>query len=306
MIDVSKKVSVLDVANALSLTVVYSPRKLSDHYINSSYIGRLALYLMSSFARYEPANTVLVGLTEVEFLKRSNIGTQSKFLDVMRKIPPPLIVLNSNVSSNEKVVDFFKDFSVPIVKTDEDTLRFLCKYFNYINLKLAQSRTIHGVLMDIYGMGVLITGKSGIGKSECAVELIRRGHKFVADDAVQIKSVEKGSIIGMPPKNISNFLEIRGVGVINVKAMFGIYKIVPRKRIDMEIRLQEWDSFSNKDRLFLSPEETEIFETKIPRINVPVNAGRSVPVIIETAVMNLISRSMGYDATASLMSCLKY
>ena len=300
-----EKVSVLELVNELLLTAVYFPKEANNCYLKSKQISRLALCLMDSFARYEPVNPLMVGFTEIEFLRKSGIETQVKLVEVIRQSPPPLVILSEGVPLNDKCVDLFKDLSIPIVKTNEETLCFLCEYFEYMNFRLAKSQTIHGVLMDVYGMGVLITGKSGIGKSECAVELIRRGHKFVADDAVQIRFVKKGEIVGMPPKNISNFLEIRGVGVINVKSMFGVYRIVPLKKIDMEIRLQEWDSFSNKDRLFLSPNDTEIFGVKIPRVNVPVNVGRSIPVIIETAVMNMISRSFGYDATASLLSCLK-
>ncbi len=302
---IDKKISILDIIDTLSLKIIYCKGKISNYYVESAQVSRLALCLLNSFSKYEPANAMMVGLTEIEFLKKSSIEVQVQLLEKLYKTPPPLIVLSNNVSESEKCVKIFEGCSVPVVKTGDETLSFLSKYFEYLSLQLARSQTIHGVLMDIYGEGILITGKSGIGKSECAVELIRRGHKFVADDAVMIKAVNDKELVGMAPKNISNFLELRGIGVINIKTMFGVYKIKKQKKIKMEVRLQGWNEFSNRDRLFVFPEETEIFGIKIPRINIPVNSGRSIPVIIETAVMNAINRSKGYDATESLIRCLK-
>ena len=301
----NKGVSALDLVEELNLQCVHCPKKLSDYVIKSSEINRLALNLLDSFYTYDPKKSLLVGITELNFLKKTVISVQKDLLKHIYESQPPIIILTSNVDVGFDCIDILKVCDVPIARTSEPTDKFISNFFSYMTSRFAKKHTIHGVLMEIYSTGVLITGKSGIGKSESAVELIRRGHRFVSDDAVQVKILEDKHLIGEPPKNIRNFLEIRGVGVINVKSMFGMSLIKKAQKIHMEVHLQDLNFFSGKNRLFINAEYSEFFGVKIPRINIPVYPGRSVSTIIETAVMNAKNRAEGYDSTLSLISNLQ-
>lgn len=298
-------VSALDLVEELGLQCVHCPKKLSDYMVNSTEINRLALNLLDSFYTYDPKKCLLVGITELNFLKKTVISVQKDLLGHIYESPPPIIILTSNVDVGFDYIDIFKVCDVPIVRTREHTDKFVASFFSYMTSRFAKKHTIHGVLMEIYSTGVLITGKSGIGKSESAVELIRRGHRFVSDDAVQVKILEDKHLVGEPPKNIRNFLEIRGIGIINIKSMFGMSSIKKTQKIHMEVHLQDLNFFSGKNRLFINAEYSEFFGIKIPKINIPVYPGRSVSTIIETAVMNTKNRAEGYDSTLSLMNNLK-
>lgn len=300
-----KKISVLDLADDLELQLVGTKKKLGNFFIETLETSWLGGNLLDSFRYYDPRKILLVGISEIDFLKNSVISTQKKLLSCIYEACPPLIVFTSSVKVDDDTLKIFSPCGSPLFRTLDSTDEFIHKLFSYVSFNLAKEYTVHGVLMEIYGTGVLLTGGSGVGKSECAIELIRRGHKFVSDDAVQVKILSDNNIIGISPKNISNFIEIRGVGIINVKAMFGMSAIKETQKIHMEIHLQKLEFFSNKDRLLLEREYAEFFGVKIPKVTIPVYSGRSIPVIIETAVMNTKNRLAGYDATIGLLNNLK-
>lgn len=300
-----KKISVLDLAEDMGLEIVDTRKKLNNFFVTTSETNWLGINLLDSFSYYDPRKILLVGVSEINFLKNAIISTQKELLKYIYESCPPLIVFTSDVKIDDSLLKIFEPCGSPLFRTLVGTDEFISKLFSYVNFNLAKESTIHGVLMEIYGMGVLITGGSGIGKSECAIELIRRGHKFVSDDAVQVKVLNNDSLIGISPKNISNFIEVRGVGIINVKAMFGMAAIKETQKVHMEICLQKLELFSNKDRLLLKKEYSEFFGVKVPKVTIPVYSGRSIPVIIETAVMNTKNRLAGYDATIGLLNNLK-
>ena len=190
--------------------------------------------------------------------------------------------------------------NVPVYGSKQRTTRFQADAMQYLSNVMAPRQTIHGVLVDVHGVGVLITGESGVGKSEAALELVKRGHQLVADDVVDVKRVSETRLIGEAPEMIRYFMEIRGIGIIDIRAMYGIGAVIPSKSIDLVIHLEHWVRERNYDRLGLVEESTEILEVNIPRIVLPVRPGRNLAIVIEVAARNLRLRKQGYNAAKTL------
>lgn len=197
-----------------------------------------------------------------------------------------------------------KKYEVPLLKTQEETSPFLAALIAYLNKELAPRITRHGVLVEVYGEGVLITGESGAGKSEAAIELIKRGHRLIADDAVEIRKISDKTLMGNSPSNIRHFVELRGIGIIDARRIFGMGAVKPSEKIDMVIQLEAWDSTKAYDRLGLDNEYANILDVRVPAITVPITPGRNLAVIVETAAMNNRQKKMGYNAAKDLMISL--
>ena len=195
-------------------------------------------------------------------------------------------------------------YQVPLLRTKEETSPFLAALIDFLNRELAPRITRHGVLVEVYGEGILIVGESGAGKSETAIELIKRGHRLIADDAVELRKVSERTIEGSSPSNIRHFIELRGIGIINARRIFGMGAVKPKEKIDMVIQLEEWDPTKAYDRLGLDNEYTRILDVKIPVVIVPVTPGRNLAVIVETAAMNNRQKKMGYNGAKELMHSL--
>ena len=201
---------------------------------------------------------------------------------------------------HKEMIKLAQDHDVPIFGTDWVTTRFFVNAINYLSSALAPRSTIHGVLMDVYGIGVLLTGESGVGKSEAALELVKRGHQLVADDVVDIKKVSENRLIGESPETIRHFMEIRGIGIIDIRQMFGIGAVLMSKTIDMAIHLELWQEGKTYDRLGLKDSCTSIMGVQIPQIVLPVRPGRNLAVVIEVAARNLSLKRLGYSAAGEL------
>ncbi len=193
---------------------------------------------------------------------------------------------------------------MPLLKTDEDTSPFLAAMIENLNKELAPRITRHGVLVEVYGEGVLITGESGAGKSEAAIELIKRGHRLIADDAVEIRKISDNTLMGNSPSNIRHFVELRGIGIIDARRIFGMGAVKLSEKIDMVIQLEAWDSTKAYDRLGLDNEYANILGVRVPAMTVPITPGRNLAVIVETAAMNNRQKKMGYNAAKDLMISL--
>ena len=210
------------------------------------------------------------------------------------------VILTRNSNASAEMLKLAEEFETPVLRTSQPTSSFTSSLNAYLNVELAPRITRHGVLVEVYGQGVLILGESGVGKSETAVELIKRGHRLVADDAVEIKKVSSKSLIGVSPDIIRHFIEIRGIGIVDVKNIFGMGAVKESEKIDMIIHLEAWEKGKQYDRLGLVDEYTNILGLDIPSLTIPVKPGRNLAVIFEVAAMNNRQKRMGYNAAEEL------
>ena len=214
---------------------------------------------------------------------------------------PACVIISRGLECPKEILNLAPEYGVPVIRTQDTTSRSMAAIIAYLNIELAERITRHGVFVEVYGEGVLILGDSGVGKSETAVELIKRGHRLIADDAVEIKKTSSKSIVGSAPDNIRHFIELRGIGIVNARRIFGMGAVKLSEKIDMVIELEPWDSNKVYDRMGLENEYIEILGIKVPHTVVPVQPGRNLAIIIEVAAMNNRQKKMGYNAARELM-----
>lgn len=268
--------------------------------ITTPEVNRPALQLAGFFEHFDKERVQIIGNVECAFLdsmERQN--RQWVYEKLMSSGIPCLILCRGRVPDEDMVAAAMK-YGVPIVSTDEATSRFDAEIARWLNVQLAPSITIHGVLVDVYGEGVLIMGESGIGKSEAALELIKRGHRLVTDDVVEIRKVSDETLIGTAPAITKHFIELRGIGIIDVKALFGVESILDTANIDMVIKLEEWDREKEYDRLGLEDNYIEFLGNKVICYSIPIRPGRNLAVIVESASVNHRQKKMGYNAAQEL------
>ena len=278
---------------------------LEGRVINSNGVNRPALQLAGFFDYFENDKVQLVGVVEKAYLDRLEPMFRE---DVLRKLFSfgfPCLVVCNNLEIFPEAIAFAEEFGVPVFRTKQSETEFLTESNMWIAEKLAERVTIHGVLVDIYGVGVLIIGDSGIGKSEAALELIKRGHRLVADDADEIKKTSHSRLVGSCPDLIRYFIELRGIGVINVKELYGVSAIKQSQALDMVIRLEMWNENKVYDRMGLTDEYYEILGNKLPCNTIPVRSGRNIAAICEVAAMNSRQKKLGYNAAKVLSERLE-
>jgi HPr kinase/phosphorylase len=260
---------------------------------------------MAGFFEYFPAERIqLIGKTELSFYNTLTKTEQRHRMEMLCTDITPGIIVTRGFEVPEELIEFSERESVPVLRSDMKTTRFSSRVTNYLESKLAPTTAVHGVLVDIYGVGVLITGKSGVGKSETALELVKRGHRLVADDCVEIRQEDQDTLIGTAPELIEHLLEIRGLGIINVMTLFGAGAVRSNKRISLIINLELWEKNKQYDRLGLEDETQRIIDTDITKLTVPVRPGRNLAVIIEVASMNFRLKRMGMNAAQQFSSKL--
>lgn len=264
--------------------------------ITTSDISRPGIE-MAGFFDYYPAERIqLLGKTELSFFEKLNEADREYRMDQLCTDITPGIIVTRGMPIPKELIEASERESVPLMRTSMVTTRFSSRLTNYLESKLAPTTAVHGVLVDIYGIGVLITGKSGVGKSETALELVKRGHRLVADDCVEIRQEDQDTLVGHAPDLIEHLLEIRGLGIINVMTLFGAGSVRSHKRITLVISLELWDQNKQYDRLGLDEEKMRIIDTDITKLTVPVRPGRNLAVIIEVAAMNFRLKRMGVNA----------
>jgi len=289
------RVTVRDIVEKFNLELV-SGKDGINRPITTTDISRPGLELAGFFDYYPEERLQLLGKTELTFLNRLNETDQEQRLWRLCTEITPGIIITRGFPVPKVLMEASEKNSVPVMRTPITTTKILSQLTNYLELKLAPTTALHGVLVDVYGVGVLITGKSGVGKSETALELVKRGHRLVADDSVEIVEEEPGSLVGNAPELIEHLLEIRGLGIINVMTLFGAGAVRSYKKITLCINLEIWDPKKQYDRLGLEEEKMRIFDTEIPRLTIPVRPGRNLAVIIEVAAMNYRLKKMGVNA----------
>jgi HPr kinase/phosphorylase len=252
---------------------------------------------MAGYFEYYPAERIqLLGKTELSFFTQLSQNERISRMERLCTDITPAIIVTRGLEVPKELIEASERESVPVLQSNMKTTRFSSRLTNFLESKLAPTTAVHGVLVDIYGIGVLITGKSGVGKSETALELVKRGHRLVADDCVEIRQEDQDTLVGTSPDLIEHLLEIRGLGIINVMTLFGAGAVRSNKRITLVINLEIWDATKQYDRLGLDDEKMKIIDTEITKITVPVRPGRNLAVIIEVAAMNYRLKRMGVNA----------
>lgn len=290
-------VTVKMLVDKLKLKVVYGNEELLAKAITTADISRPGLEMTGYFDYYSPERLQLVGMKEWTYLKTMTANNRySVFANIFREETPAVVVARG-LEIPEEMLQAAKENGVAVLQGRNSTSSLSGDMSWYLNSQLAERTSVHGVLVDIYGMGVLIQGDSGIGKSETALELVKRGHRLVADDRIDVYAKDEGTLWGEPAEILLHLLEIRGVGIIDVMSLYGASAVRDSSQVQLCICLEHFENDEVFDRLGNSNEEIELQGVKIPRIRIPVKTGRNVSVVIEAAAMNYRAKQMGYDAT---------
>ena len=288
------KVKTIDLIDEFQLELV-SGEEGVNRPITTSDLSRPGLEIAGYFDYYPADRIQILGMTELSFFSKLNAAERKSRMQTLCSDITPCIVITRDLEVPKELLIASEAVSVPVLRTSMKTTRFSSRLTNFLEGKLAPTTAVHGVLVDIYGVGVMITGKSGVGKSETALELVKRGHRLVADDCVEIRQEDDDTLVGNSPELIEHLLEIRGVGIINVMTLFGAGAVRSHKRISLVINLELWDQQKTYDRLGLEEEKIRIIDTDITRMNIPVRPGRNIAVIIEVAAMNFRLKRMGVN-----------
>ena len=297
-------VSMSNIISEMSLESIYMPREPSEIYINSRDINRPGLQLSGFYEYFDSERIQVVGRSELTFLLGFDSGERKKRVDMFMETKPPMVIVARGLDLPEEILSAAKSYQVPILRTSDTTSSFMASLISYLSVQLAPRITRHGVLVEVYGEGLLLLGESGVGKSETAIELVKRGHRLIADDAVEIRKVSTKTLVGSAPENIRHFIELRGIGIINARRIFGMGSVKLTEKIDMVINLELWDSSKVYDRMGLEDEMTSILGLSVPSVTIPVKPGRNLAVIIEVAAMNNRQKKMGYNAAEELLKKL--
>lgn len=264
--------------------------------ITMSDISRPGIEMAGYFEYYPAERIQLLGKTELSFFSQLPESDRINRMEQLCTDITPAIIVTRDLEVPSELIEASERESVPVLRTKMKTTRFSSRVTNYLESKLAPTTAVHGVLVDIYGVGVMITGKSGVGKSETALELVKRGHRLVADDCVEIRQEDQDTLVGTSPELIEHLLEIRGLGIINVMTLFGAGAVRSNKRISLVVNLEIWDAKRQYDRLGLDEEKMKIIDTEITKLTIPVRPGRNLAIIIEVAAMNFRLKRMGVNA----------
>jgi HPr kinase/phosphorylase len=289
------KVRTKDIVEKFQLELICGEEGINRP-ITMSDISRPGIELAGFFEFYPAERIQLLGMTELTFFQQLSDREKETRMEKLCTDITPAIIITRGLEVPKELIEAAERESVPVLRTTLKTTRFASRLTNFLESKLAPTTAVHGVLVDVYGIGVLITGKSGVGKSETALELVKRGHRLVADDCVEIRQEDQDTLVGTSPDLIEHLLEIRGLGIINVMTLFGAGAVRSNKRITLVINLETWDPKKQYDRLGLDEEKMKIIDTEITKLTVPVRPGRNLAVIIEVAAMNYRLKRMGVNA----------
>ena len=263
-------------------------------------INRPALQLSGYFDYFDSDRVQLIGYVEYTFLERLSAERKEEIYDKLLEHELPCVIYSRNLQPDELMMKKAIEKGVPIFSTEKTTSSFMAEIIKWLNVELAPCISIHGVLVDVYGVGVLIRGESGVGKSEAALELIKRGHRLVTDDVVEIRKVSDDTLVGTAPDITRHLIELRGIGIVDVKTLFGVQSVRETQTIDMVITLEEWDREKEYDRFGLEQQYTEFLGNKVVCHTIPIRPGRNLAIIVESAAINNRQKEMGYNAAEEL------
>lgn len=283
------------IIDEFNLETIYLPDLPENIQITCSRVNRPGLQLAGFYDYYEQARLQLLGLVEHRYLAQLEDAERYKRLEDFFASRPVGVIVTSSIQLGKYTDELASKYKVPLLRTALRTSDFMAAIIAYLNVQLGPRITRHGVLVEVYGEGVLILGDSGVGKSETAIELLKRGHRLIADDAVEIKRVSSMTLVGKAPEIIRHYVELRGVGIVDVRRLFGMGAVKESEKIDLVVNLEPWQDGKMYDRLGLDEQTTDILGIKVPSIVLPVSHGRNISVVIEVAAMNNRQKRMGYN-----------
>ena len=286
--------------NEQGLELIYGPEGYADIAITVAEVNRPSLQIAGFFDYFDPRRIQILGKVEYTYLEQMNPVERANRFDQLFSQQIPALVVTSELTIFPELLASAQKHNITLLRTHELTSRFMSDLILSLSVWLAPLTTMHGVLVEVYGEGVLLLGESGVGKSETAIELVKRGHRLVADDAVEIKKVSRKTLVGSSPEIIRHFIELRGIGVVDVKRIFGMGAVKDTENINLVINLEPWQAGKHYDRLGLDDFTTDIMGLQIPSLTIPVKPGRNLAIIIEVAAMNHRQRKMGYNAAEEL------
>ncbi len=284
-----------DVIKEFKLEEIFLPDDIASRQVCKSELNRPGLKLAGFGELFDPKRLQLIGRAEYEYLSKFAEEEREKRFEALVAERPVAIIFTTSLPVSPREISTCEKYGVPLLRTDWLTSSFMAAVIASLNVSLAPRVTRHGVLVEVYGEGILILGDSGVGKSETAIELVKRGHRLIADDAVEIKRVSAVSLVGSAPEIIRHYVELRGIGIVDVRRIFGMGAVKVSEKIDMIIKLEPWVQGKMYDRFGLESEYTEILGINIPTTTIPVRPGRNLAIILEIAAMNNRQKKMGYD-----------
>ena len=293
-------ISIAKIAENFQLEEIYKPDGGDDILVSCTDVNRPGLQMVGFFDYFDSDRIQILGKVEYTYLQKLTSEKRGEILEHLFSQKIPMMVLTRGMQVFPEILTAAEKYGVAVYRTEVGTSSFMSALISYLNVQLAPRRTRHGVLVEVYGEGVLIMGESGVGKSETAIELVKRGHRLVADDAVEIKRVSDKTLVGTSPDVIRHFVELRGIGIIDIKEIFGMGAVKDTENINLIIHLEMWDENKQYDRLGLVDEFTNIMGINVPSLTIPVKLGRNLAVIVEVAAMNNRQKRMGYNAAVEL------
>lgn len=294
-------VSLAEVAEKVDLQNLTPDIDLEQIKIDHRSVNRPAFQLTGFYEYFDKGRLQVFGRAEYEYIKNLPVDIYKERMDKMFSIGFPAAIYARGLMPDKIALEISARYKIPILSSKYTTAKVIVDVIEWINEILAPTTTVHGVLVDVYGEGILITGDSGIGKSETAIELVKRGHRLVADDLIEISRLRDGALIGTAPTLTRYFAELRGIGAVDVKSLFGVESVKLDSPIDMVINLEEWDGQANYDRLGLNEKYETILGESVERYDIPVRPGRNLAIIIEAAAVNVRQKKMGYNAAQELV-----
>ena len=297
---VTGKVAMKKIVEKMNLKNLTPEVDLSDKVVEVPDINRPALQLTGFFERFDCERVQIIGYVEYTYLQTLDEKKREEIYDTFLSYKIPCIIFCRALEPEKMLVEKAIKANIPLFSTEIHTSEFTAELIRWLNVQLAPCISIHGVLVDVYGVGVLIMGESGIGKSEAALELIKRGHRLVSDDVVEIRKVSDETLVGTAPDITRHFIELRGIGIVDVKMLFGVQSVRETQNIDLVITLEDWDREREYDRLGLDEQYTEFLGNKVVCHQLPIRPGRNLAIIVETAAINHRQKKMGYNAAQEL------
>ena len=292
------------VIKELGLRELHLPKSADEIFIRSRDVNRPGLELNGFCDYFDPARITILGRSEMAMLNAWGEERKAQAVESFFSLRPPTVIVARGIQPCPTMLEAAERYDIPLLSSQDSTSSLVAGLVSYLNVELAPRITRHGVLVEVYGEGILLVGDSGVGKSETAIELIKRGHRLIADDAVEIRRVSNKSLVGQAPENIRHFIELRGIGIINARRIFGMGAVKLTEKIDMCINMELWDATKVYDRMGIDSEYTEILGIRVPVLTIHVKPGRNLAVIIEVAAMNNRQKKMGYNAAQELLSSL--
>ena len=292
------KVSFSKIIEEFKLEVIYLPTLPDKLEVSCARVNRPGLQMVGFYDHYEQERIQIIGKVEHLFISQLATEERHRRLEDFFRSQPVGVIVTTSIEISPEMVEMAEKFEVPLLRTSSATSPFMAALIAFLNVQLGPRLTRHGVLVEVYGEGILLIGESGVGKSETAIELVKRGHRLIADDAVEIKRVSATTLVGRAPDIIRHYVELRGIGIVDVRRLFGMGAVKETEKIDLVINLENWQENKMYDRLGLEEKTEEILGIKVPSIVLPVCPGRNLSVVIEVAAMNNRQKRMGYNTAA--------